>query len=108
MFVCPHHVLAQGPVLGEDVQEGEGDGEGAQQDVREGHVGDEDVASCEHFLATSNFSGHPLKITLKLDLLDFWNLEIGNNDNKNNELMFRLQNHHPPGNKQLFGAATRK
>ena len=57
MFVCPHHVLAQGPVLGEDVQEGEGDGEGAQQDVREGHVGDEDVPSCEHFLATSNFSG---------------------------------------------------
>ena len=48
--VCPHHVLSEGPVLGEDVQESEGHREGAEEDVRDRHVRDEDVPSCDHFL----------------------------------------------------------
>ena len=47
---CPDHVLPEGPVLGEDVNEGEGHREGAEEDVRDGHVGDEDVPSGDHFL----------------------------------------------------------
>ena len=44
------HVLAQGPVLGEEVHQGEGHGEGAEEDVGDGEVGDEDVPGGEHDL----------------------------------------------------------
>ena len=37
-------------MLGEDVKQSEGYREGAEEDVRHRHVGDEDVPSCEHFL----------------------------------------------------------
>ena len=46
----PDHVLSEGPVLGEDVKESEGHREGAEEDVRDRHVGDEDVPSGKHFL----------------------------------------------------------
>ena len=44
------HVPSEGPVLGEDVGDSEGHREGAEEDVRDGHVRDEDVPSGEHFL----------------------------------------------------------
>ena len=44
------HVLPQGPVLGEEVHQGEGHGEGAEEDVGDGEVGDEDVPGGEHDL----------------------------------------------------------
>ena len=44
------HVLPQGPVLREEVHQGEGHGEGAEEDVGDGEVGDEDVPGGEHHL----------------------------------------------------------
>ena len=51
-----HHVLSEAPVVGDNVHEGEGHREGAEEDVRHRHVHDEDVPSCVHFLGTRNFS----------------------------------------------------
>ena len=45
-MICPNfsdHIWAQLPEGREDIHQGEGDGEGAQQDVRDGQVCDEDV-----------------------------------------------------------------
>ena len=64
---CPDHVLPEGPVLGEDVNEGEGHREGAEEDVRDRHVGDEDVPSGDHFLGEKN--GEGFKNTLRTGLL---------------------------------------
>ena len=44
------HVLPQAPVLGQEVHQGEGHGEGAEEDVGDGEVGDEDVPGGEHDL----------------------------------------------------------
>ena len=45
--------MSKGPDL-EDVKESEGDGEEAQEKVRDGNVGDEDVLSGEQHLQTFN------------------------------------------------------
>ena len=37
------NVVSSWPVLGEDVQQGEGDGEGAHEEAGDGQVSDEDV-----------------------------------------------------------------
>ena len=44
------HVLPPGPVLVEEVHQGQRHGEGAEEEVREGQVGDENVARCQHYL----------------------------------------------------------
>jgi len=49
-FVCTYLIWSQGPVLGDKVHQGEGHGEGAQEDVRDGEVGNEDVPGGEHHL----------------------------------------------------------
>ena len=38
-----YHVWSQNPELSDDVQHGEGHGEGAEEEVRDGQVGNEDV-----------------------------------------------------------------
>ena len=49
------HVLAEGPIVGEDVDEGEGHGEGAEEDVGDGQVRDEDVSGGQHCLIIEIF-----------------------------------------------------
>ena len=44
------HVLAEGPIVGEDVDEGEGHGEGAEEDVRHRQGCNEYVSRCQHHL----------------------------------------------------------
>ena len=44
------HVLAEGPIVGEDVNEGEGHGEGAEEDVRHRQGCNEYVSRCQHHL----------------------------------------------------------
>ena len=44
------HVLAEGPIVGEDVDKGERHGEGAEEDVGHGQGGDEDVPRGQHHL----------------------------------------------------------
>ena len=44
------HIWSEWPVLGEKVQQGERHGEGAQEQVRQGKVGDEDIPRREHDL----------------------------------------------------------
>ena len=44
------HVLSEGPIVGEDVDEGEGHGEGAEEDVGDGQGRDEYVSGCQHHL----------------------------------------------------------
>ena len=46
----PNHVLAESPIVGEDVDEGERHAEGAEQDVRHRQRRDEHVPCCEHHL----------------------------------------------------------
>ena len=45
-----HKVGAKGPIVGEDVCEGERHGERAEEDVGHRQVRDEDVPRCEHGL----------------------------------------------------------
>ena len=45
-----HKVGAKGPIVGEDVCEGERHGERAEEDVGHRQVCDEDVPRCEHRL----------------------------------------------------------
>ena len=49
--ICSHHIWSQNPVLGDDVQHGEGHGEGAQEEVGDGQVGDEDVSGSQQNLS---------------------------------------------------------
>ena len=48
------HVWSQGPVLVGQVNQGEGHGEGAQKDVCDGQVGDEDVSCSQKNLKLYN------------------------------------------------------
>ena len=50
MLFSTFHVLAQGPIIGEYVNEGERHGEGAEEDVGDGQVGNEDVPGGQHCL----------------------------------------------------------
>ena len=47
---CPHQALSKSPVGTEDVHEGEGHREGAEEDVGDGQVGDQDVTGRPHAL----------------------------------------------------------
>ena len=46
------HVLAEGPIVGEDVDEGEGHGEGAEEDVRDRQIRNKYISCCHHLLNT--------------------------------------------------------
>ena len=46
----PNHVLSEGPIVGEDVDEGERHAEGAEQDIGHSQRRDEHVPCCEHHL----------------------------------------------------------
>ena len=55
------HVLAEGPIVGEDVDEGEGHGEGAEEDVRHRQGCNEYVSRCQHHLnrlVSTNFTNY--------------------------------------------------
>ena len=56
-----HKVGAKGPIVGEDVCEGERHGERAEEDVGHRQVRDEDVPRCEHRLL-AKLSSHESKI----------------------------------------------
>ena len=49
--VCSHHIWSQNPVLGDDVQHGEGHGEDAEEEVGDGQVGDEDIPGSQQNLS---------------------------------------------------------
>ena len=54
-FSCrTHKVCSKGPVIGEDVCEGEGHWEGTEQDVGDGQVRNEDVTGGQHCLTNTN------------------------------------------------------
>ena len=58
LFLCclsTCHVLAEGPIVGEDVDEGEGHGEGAEEDVRHRQGCNEYVSRCQHHLSSASF-----------------------------------------------------
>jgi hypothetical protein len=55
LFGCTFLIWSQGPVLGDEVHQGEGHGEGAQEDVRDGEVRDKDVPGGEHHLRKKSF-----------------------------------------------------
>ena len=46
----PYLLLPEGPELRDEVDEGEGHREGAEEDVGDGQVGDEDVPRRQHHL----------------------------------------------------------
>ena len=50
MLLPTCHVLAEGPIVGEDVNEGEGHGEGAEEDVGHCQGRNENVSCCQHHL----------------------------------------------------------
>ena len=54
--ILPYHLLPHEPVLGQEVCQGQGHGEGAQQEVRYGQVANEDVSGSQHSLEMDNFS----------------------------------------------------
>ena len=47
---CPHLILSESPEGTEDVHEGEGHREAAEEDARDGQVGDQDVTGRPHAL----------------------------------------------------------
>ena len=49
-IILPHHLLAQRPVLVEDVHQSQWDGGGRHEEIRYGEVGDEDVPGGEEDL----------------------------------------------------------
>ena len=61
-----HKVGAKGPIVGEDVCEGEWHGERAEEDVGHRQVCDEDVPRCEHRLL-AKLSSHESKKDVKLE-----------------------------------------
>ena len=61
MLLPTCHVLAEGPIVGEDVGEGEGHGEGAEEDVGHCQGRNENVSCCQHHLwfgITYSFQTH--------------------------------------------------
>ena len=50
MLLPTCHVLAEGPIVGEDVDEGERHGEGAEEDVGHCQGRNENVSCCQHHL----------------------------------------------------------
>ena len=65
---CPHQALSKSPVGTEDVHEGEGHCEGAEKDVGDGQVGDQDVTSRPHALEAGTSETTFRKKTLALSL----------------------------------------
>ena len=57
-----HKVGAKGPIVGEDVCEGEWHGEGAEEDVGHCQVCDKDDPRCEHCLP-AKLSSHEIKFS---------------------------------------------
>ena len=63
------HARAQGPVLGEEVQQGEGHRECAQQDVREGKVGNKYVPGSQLYLG---YAGNKPYVYSCMYHIPFW------------------------------------
>ena len=47
-----YHIWPKNPELSDDVQHGEGHGEGAEEEVRDGQVGNEDVPGSQEHLGS--------------------------------------------------------